>query len=415
LLFYFYYAKIYFDYQTILYMIFFRMEENMIIEPKVKGFICTTAHPDGCAENVKRQISYIKSKPSIDGPKNVLVIGCSTGYGLSSRITAAFGAHANTLGIMFEKEPTLKRTATAGYYNTLAFEQFAKEAGYLSETINGDAFSLDVKRQAISILKEKYGKVDMIIYSLAAPRRTDKDGITYKSVLKTVSKEFHNKNWNLGHNTIEDAVIAVATDEELFATKKVMGGEDWIDWITVLSEADVLSPNVITLAYSYIGPELTYPIYHDGSIGMAKKHLFESSKYITKEFSSKGIKAFVSVNKALVTQSSSAIPVVPLYISLLYKVMKERNVHEGCIEQMYRLLHDRVYTNGPIVESDGYIHVDDLEMQPEIQQEVMKLWNSITSENLLTLADTDGYWEDFYHMFGFHYDNVDYTKDIALI
>lgn len=388
----------------------------MIIQPKVKGFICTTAHPLGCEENVKRQIEYVKSKPEVNGPKNVLVIGSSTGYGLASRIAAAFGSNANTLGIMFEKEPTERRTATAGYYNNLAFEKFAKEANLVTKTINGDAFSTDVKLQAIKELKENFGKVDMVVYSLAAPRRTDADGITYKSVLKTVGKEFRNKNWDLAHNTINEAVIEPGNEEEILATKKVMGGEDWMDWMLTLSDAGVLSDKVTTVAYSYIGPELTYPIYHNGTIGMAKKHLFETSKEMNEMLGSRGIKAYISVNKALVTQSSSAIPVVPLYISLLYKVMKEKNLHEGCIEQMYRLFHDRLFAaDGVSLDANGFIRVDDWEMKDEVQKEVMALWDKVTTENLLEIADTDGYWEDFYHMFGFHFDNVDYTMDIPLV
>lgn len=388
----------------------------MIIQPKVKGFICTTAHPLGCEENVKRQIEYVKSKPEVNGPKNVLVIGSSTGYGLASRIAAAFGSNANTLGIMFEKEPTERRTATAGYYNNLAFEKFATEANLVTKTINGDAFSTEVKLEAIKELKENFGKVDMVVYSLAAPRRTDANGITYKSVLKTVGTEFKNKNWDLAHNTINEAVIEPGNEEEIFATKKVMGGEDWMDWMLMLSGAGVLSDNVTTVAYSYIGPALTFPIYHNGTIGMAKKHLFETSKEMNEILGSRGIKAYVSVNKALVTQSSSAIPIVPLYISLLYKVMKEKNLHEGCIEQMYRLFHDRLFAaDGVSLDADGFIRVDDWEMKEEVQQEVMALWEKVTTENLLEIADTDGYWEDFYHMFGFHFENVDYTRDIPLV
>lgn len=389
----------------------------MIIKPKVKSFICTTAHPKGCAENVKRQIAYVRENAKIpNGPKNVLVIGCSTGYGLASRISTAFGAGANTIGIMFEKLPTERRTATAGYYNTLAFDEEAAASGLYSKSINGDAFSQQIKQQVIDLIKKDLGKIDLLVYSIAAPRRTDKSGTTYQSVLKTVGKEFKNKNWDLQHNTITDACIEPGTEEEIFATIKVMGGEDWKEWITVLDEAGVLADNAKTIAYSYIGPKLTYPIYHDGTIGQAKKHLAETAKEITAEFSKTGVKAYVSVNKGLVTQASSAIPIVPLYISLLYKVMKEKGVHEGCIEQMARLYKDRVYNPAGVqTEKDGLIHVDDLEMRDDVQAEVQKNWVIISSENFSELADTEGYWDDFYKMFGFHFDNVDYEEDIPLV
>lgn len=385
----------------------------MIIQPKVKGFICTTAHPKGCAENVKRQITYVKNKPAIKGVKNVLVIGCSTGYGLASRISLAFGAKANTLGIMFEKLPTERRTATAGFYNTKAFDELAAQNGLYAKTINGDAFSDEIKTQTIETIKKDLGTVDMIVYSIAAPRRT-KNGVTYSSVIKAVSEEFKNKNWDLVHNKITDASIPYATDEEVANTITVMGGEDWKDWITELDKAGVLAENVKTLAYSYIGPEVTHPIYKDGTIGMAKNHLVASSKEISKEFDN--VNAYVSVNKALVTQASSAIPVVPLYISLLYKVMKAKGLHEGCIEQMYRLYHDKVLSDdGVIVDEAGLIRVDDWEMREDIQKEVMENWEKISTENLKELADTDGYWDDFYKMFGFHLDNVNYEEDIPLI
>lgn len=385
----------------------------MIIQPKVKGFICTTAHPKGCAENVKRQIAYVKGQPSIEGVKNVLVIGCSTGYGLASRISLAYGAKANTLGIMFEKLPTERRTATAGYYNTKAFDEIASKDGLYAKTINGDAFSAEIKAQTIEMIKNDLGKIDMLVYSIAAPRRT-KDGVTYSSVIKAIDQEFKNKNWDLVHNTITDACISYATEEEVANTVKVMGGEDWMDWMVALDKAGVLADEVKTVAYSYIGPELTFPIYTNGTIGMAKRHLVATSKEITDKF--KNVKAFVSVNKALVTQSSSAIPVVPLYISLLYKVMKEKGIHEGCIEQMFRLFHDKVQNpDGVVTDEDGLIRVDDWEMREDVQKEVMENWDKVTTENLKELADTDGYWDDFYQMFGFHLDNVDYDEDIALV
>lgn len=387
----------------------------MVVEPKVKGFICTTAHPVGCEKNVQSQIAYVKNNGKINGAKKVLVIGASTGYGLASRITAAFGMGAATIGVLFDKEASGKRTATPGFYNTKAFDEAAKAAGLYSCSINGDAFSTEIKNQVIETIKKDLGKVDLVVYSLASPRRTTPDGISYVSALKTVGAEFTQKNWNLRDNTISDATITPATDEEIAATVKVMGGEDWIDWINALVEADAIEDNAITLAYSYIGPKLTYPIYHEGTIGQAKKHLADSAVTITKAQVSKGIKAYVSVNKALVTQASAAIPVVPLYLSVLYKVMKEKNIHEGCIEQMDRLFKDKVYgAKGIITEEDGLIHVDDWELRDDVQEEVMNIWNQINNENLLTLADTEGYWDDFYKMFGFRVEGVDYTADVEV-
>lgn len=385
----------------------------MIIQPKVKGYICTTAHPAGCAENVKRQITYVKNQPVMEGIKNVLVIGCSTGYGLASRISLAFGAKANTLGIMFEKLPTERRTATAGYYNTKAFDEIAGNEGLYAKTINGDAFSEEIKAQTIEMIQKDLGTIDMIVYSIAAPRRT-KDGVTYSSVIKAISEEFQNKNWDLVHNTITGASIPYATEEEIQNTITVMGGEDWMDWITALDKAGVLADKIRTIAYSYIGPEVTHAIYKNGTIGMAKNHLVATSKKITEDFAN--VDAYVSVNKALVTQASSAIPVVPLYISLLYKVMKAKGIHEGCIEQMYRLYHDKVLsTNGTLVDESGLIRVDDWEMREDVQKEVMDNWERISTENLMELADTEGYWDDFYKMFGFHFDNVNYDEDIPLV
>ncbi len=385
----------------------------MIIRPKVKGLICVTAHPKGCAENVRRQIAYAKEQPKMENVKNVLIIGCSTGYGLASRISLAYGAKANTLGIMFEKAPTSKRCATAGFYNTQAFEEIAKKDGLYARTINGDAFSDQIKMQTIDMIKKELGKIDMIVYSIAAPRRI-KNGVTYSSVIKAISEEVNNKNLDLVHNQITNAVIPCATEQEIADTITVMGGEDWKDWVNALKKADVLAEHVVSIAYSYIGPQITHSIYKDGTIGMAKKHLMSTAKEITSEFSQ--VDAYISINKALVTQASSAIPVVPLYISLLYKVMKEKGIHEGCIEQMYRLYHDKVLAYGKIpTDEHGLIRVDDLEMREDVQTKVMELWEKITTDNCIELADVRGYWDDFYKMFGFHFDNIDYQEDIALI
>lgn len=384
----------------------------MVVNAKVKGFICTTAHPVGCKESVKRQIAYTKAKGKVEGPGKVLVIGCSTGYGLASRIAATYAYGADTIGVSFEKESNGKRTATAGWYNNKAFDEFATADGYLSTTLNGDGFSKEMKDTVISLIKEKYGKIDMVIYSLAAPRRTLADGTTVSSVLKTCGEPFDNKTLDLTNNEIKPVSVPVATQEEIQCTVQVMGGEDWSDWIKALYEADCLSDNAVTLAYSYIGPEVTHPIYKDGSIGQAKKHLYQTSLDMNETWKEKGLKAYISVNKALVTQSSSAIPVVPLYISMLYKIMKEEGLHEGCIEQMDRLLRDKLPANE--VDEAGMIRLDDYEMKEDIQKKIITAWENVNTENVQEYADIEGYWEDFYNMFGFRYDNVDYEADVEI-
>lgn len=384
----------------------------MIVQPKVRGFICTTAHPVGCGENVKEQIDYVKARPKTPGAKNVLVIGSSTGYGLASRISAAFSCGASTIGVMFERPQSGKRTATPGWYNTAAFEEYANADGLYAKTINGDAFSQEVKQQVIDLIKKDLGQVDMVVYSLASPRRTMADGTTCASVLKTTDGEYTNKTIDLAARTVSEVTVPPATQEEIRDTVKVMGGEDWKDWITALSGAGVLAEHTVTMAYSYLGPELTHPMYRNGSIGRAKEHLFATSKEITQEFP--GVTAYISVNKGLVTQASAAIPIVPLYMSILYKVMKEKGIHEGCIEQMYRLFHDKLLADTPQVDEDGMIRMDDWEMREDVQQEVKQAWDRINSDNLQQLADVDGYWEDFYHMFGFGIDGVDYDADVEV-
>lgn len=384
----------------------------MVVEPRVKDYICTTAHPVGCAENIKNQIKYVKAQPKVDGPKKVLVIGASTGYGLASRIAVAFGYGADTLGVMFEKESNGRRTATTGFYNTRAFEEEAKKDGLYAKSINGDAFSLEIKQQVIDTIKADMGKVDMVIYSLAAPRRVTPDGHKYTSVLKTVGEEYTNKTLVLKDNTVTMAHIPAATEEEIENTIKVMGGEDWIDWMQALSDAGVLADHVTTVAYSYIGPKITFPIYAEGSIGMAKKDLYKSSDIINEKFAN--VSSYIAINKALVTQSSAAIPVVPLYITLLYKQMKAKGVHEGCIEQMARLFLDKMAGE---VETDenGFVRMDDWEMADDIQEAVAKNWDAVTSENVKELADIDGYWDEFYKMFGFKIDGVDYSADVDIM
>lgn len=388
----------------------------MIIEPKVRGFICTTAHPEGCKKNVLSQISYTKEYAKTvpdNAPKNVLIIGASTGYGLASRIVSTYGLHANTIGIMFEKEATEKRTASAGWYNTAAFEKQATADGYYAKSINGDAFSSEVKQQTIDLIKRDLKKIDLIIYSLAAPRRKTDDGTVYSSVLKTTSKDFTNKSLDLRHNTISEATISSASEDEILHTIKVMGGEDWSDWMDALSNANVLSDHALTIAYSYIGPELTYPVYKDGTIGLAKEDLFRASKDITNRLKDKGVRAYISVNKALVTQASSAIPIVPLYMAILYKVMKEENIHEDCIMQINRLFQTKNVFTTPDTDSEGRIRMDDLELSDSIQQKVLASWDKVNSDNINDYADIVGTDEDFYHMFGFHIEDVDYKKDYS--
>lgn len=383
----------------------------MVVKPKIRGFICTTAHPDGCAENVKRQINFIKSKPKFHCKKNILIIGCSTGYGLASRIACAFGGDASTIGVMFERPATKKRTATSGWYNTAAFEKMATHHNIYAKTINGDAFSQDIKNKVIDIIKSDLGKVDMVIYSLAAPKRTMPDSTKVSSVLKTIGKEYTNKTIDLSSNTLEEVTIPCANEQEIEDTVKVMGGEDWKDWIIALKKANAISDDAITVAYSYVGPEITFPIYSEGTIGMAKNHLLQTANEITNTM--RGIKAYISINKALVTQSSAAIPIVPLYITILYKIMKEHKLHEGCIEQMYRLFGEK-FDGGLNFDEKGRIRLDDYEMKIDIQQKVLDVWKSINNDNINELADIDGYWEDFYKMFGFNFSDINYDKDVDI-
>ncbi|MFT5883465.1 MAG: enoyl-[acyl-carrier protein] reductase/trans-2-enoyl-CoA reductase (NAD+) [Crocinitomicaceae bacterium] len=387
----------------------------MIVKPKIRGFICTTSHPDGCAAHVQQQIDYVKSKPKIEnGPKNVLVIGASTGYGLASRIVPAFGAGANTLGLFFEKPGSEKRTGSAGWYNTAAFEKAATAEGLFAKSLNGDAFSNELKQQAIDIIKNDMdGKIDLIVYSLASPRRTDPNtGEVYKSVLKTTGGEYTNKTLNTDKGEVDEVTIGAATAEEIDNTVKVMGGEDWEFWINALAEADVLAEGVKTVAYSYIGPELTWPIYTDGTIGQAKKDVEKSCAKIDAQLKQKfNGEAFVSVNKALVTQASSAIPVVPLYISILYKEMKAKGIHEGCIEQIERLFSERLYTADRKLDDAGRIRIDDLEMRDDIQASVAEIWSSVSNENFTDVADFKGYKDEFLKLFGFGIDGVDYDAE----
>lgn len=386
----------------------------MIIQPKTRGFICTTAHPQGCAAQVQRQIDYVKSKPSIKGPRNVLVVGASTGYGLASRIVSAFASGANTVGVYFDKAAEGARTATAGWYNSAAFEEAASKAGTKSYSIVGDAFSDEIKAKTIDLIRTELGQIDLVVYSVASPRRTHpKTGEVFSSVIKPLGETYTNKTVNFHSGEVSQATIEPATEDELRQTIAVMGGEDWQMWIDELQNAGILAEGATTVAYSYIGPEITHAVYREGTIGAAKNDLEMTAHNLNKQLGESGGRAFVSVNKALVTQSSSAIPVVPLYISALYKVMKEKGLHEGCIEQMYRLFSERLYGEGKtLVDEKGLIRVDDWEMRPEIQQEVARLWTDLTTENVYELSDLAGYRREFFQLFGFETDGIDYEADV---
>ncbi len=386
----------------------------MIIQPRVRGFICLTSHPEGTAQHVKDQIEYVKSKGKINnGPKKVLVIGASTGFGLASRIATAFGSDAATIGVFFEKPAAEGKPGTAGWYNTAAFEKEAHAIGLYAKSINGDAFSDEIKQQTIDLIRKDLGQIDLVVYSLASPRRTHpKTGVAHASVLKPIGQPFTDKTVDFHTGVVSDITIQpVENEEDITNTVAVMGGEDWKFWIEALKEAGVLAEGVKTVAYSYIGPELTYPVYRNGTIGRAKDDLENTVPIINDLLKDINGISYVSVNKALVTQSSSAIPVVPLYISLLYKVMKEKDIHEGTIEQMQRLFADRLYTDNVLLDEKGRIRVDDWEMRPDVQEEVSKLWEQVTTENLENISDIKGYRDDFFNLFGFNFEEIDYDKD----
>lgn len=386
----------------------------MIIKPRTRGFICTTSHPAGCAAQVQKQIDYVQSKPAIEGPKNVLVIGASTGYGLAARITAAFGAQANTVGVYRPSSGSEKRTASAGWYNSAAFEQAAQDASLKSYSVTGDAFAKETKDKTIELIKEKIGKVDLVIYSVASARKTDPEtGETFNSVLKPIGKPFSNKTVNFHTGEVTDITIEPATEKEIQETVAVMGGDDWEAWIEALRAAEVLSEDVTTISFSYIGSEITKAVYRDGSIGRAKDHLEATALKLNDQLKTNGGRAYVVVSKGLVTQSSSAIPIVPLYISSLYKIMKEKGIHEGCIEQTYRLFKDRLYAGGePQVDEAGRIRIDDWELREDVQAEVVNIWDQVTSDNIYDLTDLEGYRKEFFQLFGFETEGVDYEADV---
>ena len=385
----------------------------MIIEPRMRGFICLTAHPTGCEQNIKNQIAYVKSKGHIEGAKRVLVIGASTGFGLASRITSAFGCDASTIGVFFEKPASEGKTASPGWYNSAAFENEAHKAGLYAKSINGDAFSNEVKEQTINMIKADLGQIDLVIYSLASPVRLHPvTGVLHRSVLKPIGSTFTNKTVDFHSGKVSEISIAPCEGDDIENTVTVMGGEDWSMWIDALKKENLLANGATTIAYSYIGPEVTEAVYRKGAIGKAKGHLESTAFSITDSLGDLGGKAYVSVNKALVTQASSAIPVIPLYISLLYKIMKAEGIHEGCIEQMQRLYSQRLYTGNTIPTDDkGRIRIDDWEMRTDVQEKVAKLWIEATTETLPEIGDLEGYRTDFHNLFGFGFDGVNYQED----
>jgi len=385
----------------------------MIIKPRVRGFLCITSHPAGCAMNVKNQIDYVKKQGYISGPKKVLIIGASTGYGLSSRITAAFGAGASTLGVFFEKEGAPDKPGSAGWYNSAGFHHYAEAAGLYAKSINGDAFSDAIKQKVIATIKADLGQVDLVIYSLASPRRQHPiTGTVHMSTLKPVGKDITMRGLNTDKETVQEMSVVAATEDEIANTVAVMGGEDWQMWIDALAEGGVLAPAAITTAYTYLGAELTWDIYWNGTIGAAKKDLDQKAAVINKQLASKGGQARVSVLKAVVTQASSAIPVMPLYLSLLFKVMKQAGTHEGCIEQIDLLFRENLYGTKPLIDSEGRWRVDYKEMEPAIQKAVAELWQQVTTENVAQLADFSSYKTGFLQLFGFAVPGVDYDADI---
>ena len=389
----------------------------MVVEPKIRGFICTTAHPEGCKARVEEQINYVLQQKRLPTQiKNVLVIGASTGYGLASRIVASFGSGANTLGVFFEREAVDKRTASAGWYNSAAFEGAAHKAGLYARSFNGDAFSDAMKQQVIDCIRQDWnGKVDLIIYSLASPRRQDSTGTVYNSVLKPTTAAYKDKTVDILSGVVSEIELNPANAEEIAATTKVMGGEDWALWIDALMSAGVLAENATTVAYSYVGPELTFPIYREGTIGIAKEHLEQTAHQLNSLLAKHcNGKALISVNKGLVTQASSAIPVVPLYFSLMYKIMKEKDLHEGCIEQMWRLFADYLYTEAPQLDDKQRIRLDDKELHDAVQQEVEKLWHKVQTDNLEQFSDIVGYRKEFYQLFGFAVQGVDYASEVDI-
>ena len=386
----------------------------MIIKPRVRGFMCITSHPVGCEANVKNQIDFIKAQPAVEAPKRVLVIGSSTGYGLAARITAAFGSGASTLGIFFEKPGTESKPGTAGWYNSAAFHKYAEQDGLYAKSINGDAFSDEIKAKTIETIKQDLGQVDLVIYSLAAPRRQHpKTGEVFNSTLKPVGKDITMRGINTDRETIQEFSLSAANDQEISDTVAVMGGEDWQMWIDALGDAGVLAEGAKTTAFTYIGEKMTWDLYWDGTIGQAKKDLDKRVLSIRDKLAATGGDARVSVLKAVVTQASSAIPIMPLYLAMLFKEMKRDGSHEGCIEQLYRLYTECLYSADPRTDEEGRLRCDELELRPEVQAVVAAAWAKISTENLAELTDFAGYKAEFLALFGFGIDGVDYQADVA--
>ena len=388
----------------------------MIIKPRVRGFICLTSHPTGCAAHVQEQIDYVKARGGIEnGPRNVLVIGASTGYGLASRIAASFGSGARTMGVFFERPPSEKKCATAGWYNSAAFHRAAATEGLYARSFNGDAFSDEMKVQVVEAIKADLGQVDLVVYSLASPRRQHpRTGEIHKSVLKPIGQDYTASTLDTDKGAVSEISIGPATEQEIADTVAVMGGEDWGFWMEALDEGGVLAPGTTAVAYDYIGPEVTWPVYTNGTMGRAKIDLREAARQIDSRLRENGNGgAYVSVNKALVTQASSAIPVVPLYISILYRVMKEKGNHEGTIEQIQRLFATHLYNNNkPQLDEKGLIRIDDWEMEPDIQARVKEIWPRVTTGNLREITDFNHYQEEFLKLFGFGLSGVDYDQEV---
>lgn len=385
----------------------------MIIKPRVRGFLCVTTHPTGCAQNVRQQIDYVRQNGAVVGPTRVLVIGASTGYGLASRITAAFGCGAATLGVFFEKEGAPDKPGSAGWYNSAAFHAEARAAGLYARSINADAFSTACKQRVIDAIRADLGQVDLVVYSLAAPRRQHPEtGVVYTSTLKPIGKDIQLRGINTDKEVIQDMTVPAATEDEIANTVAVMGGEDWQLWIDALDAAGVLAHGASTTAYTYLGAALTWDIYWNGTIGAAKKDLDQKAQALHRKLAPRGGQARVAVLKAVVTQASSAIPVMPLYLALLFKVMKQQGTHEGCIEQVYGLFRDSLYGFAPHIDDEGRWRADYKELAPEVQQAVAERWQHITTETIGELSDFAGYKTGFLQLFGFEVAGVDYAADV---
>ncbi|GGO80744.1 enoyl-[acyl-carrier-protein] reductase [NADH] 1 [Marinobacterium nitratireducens] len=386
----------------------------MIIQPKIRGFICTTTHPTGCARNVREQIEYTRQQGAIEnGPKRVLVIGASSGYGLSSRIAAAFGCGAATIGVFFEKPATERKPGTAGWYNAAAFQREAREAGLYAKSLNGDAFSHEAKQKVIDLIREDLGQIDLVVYSLASPVRKMPDtGEVVRSALKPIGEPYRSTAIDTNRDVIIEAEVEPATEQEVADTVKVMGGEDWELWLNALDDAGVLAEGCKSVAYSYIGTDITWPIYWEGALGKAKQDLDRTAGELNSRLQSKGGQANVAVLKSVVTQASSAIPVMPLYLSMVFRIMKEHGLHEGCMEQVHRLFATGLYGSGAEIDNGNRFRLDDWELRDDIQTQCRELWPQVTSENLFELTDYAGYKAEFLKLFGFGVDGVDYDADV---